>query len=331
MDKEKATKLLVEQLVKTDGQTFVTDTAYKKHLLEKAITYYPIEYKKHFTFEFEIDILSTSGRTLSQSRLEGMVGNYKEKLIKDCSEVTGANYVFVENSQSFSAAGKYADTTFLSLMGGLSFFALIGNKEVKNLQKMFYKNVDLEIIRAMNALKIEHFIGSYKSYKEDSSFLRYYREPKDMDKFLELVFNIPYEDQVLENNKGILQRFYYHIDYVEILIREYSEGKYFQNYFNCLDSGNKKLVFDNLKNIKNRNPIHDSFLWANGFKELNLDHLELYKNNAKNFIDYFTNRNLEEKKVILKDIMNSDFTNEEIIKWLNDTHLDLVREVGFNG
>jgi hypothetical protein len=330
MDKENATRLLTGQLVKTNGQTFVTDTAHKKHLLEKAVAYYPVENEKPFTFRFAIDFLCDSRHSLSKDKLENIVGDYKEGLIKYCSKVSDANYVFVENSQSVSMAGKYSDVSCLSLMGDVSFFALIGEKEVKNLQRMFYKGVDLEIVRAMNTLQMDHFIGYYKSYKEEAHFLRYYQEKQGTDNFLELLFTIPYEDQVLENNKGILQRFHYHIDYVEILTREYSNGKYFQDYFNCLESGNKKRVFDNLKNIKKRSPINDSFLWANGFKELKLDHLELYKNSAKNFIDYFNNRNLEEKKVILKDIMSYDFANEEIIKWLNETHLDLVREVGFN-
>ncbi|MDP2906430.1 MAG: hypothetical protein Q8O03_00670 [Nanoarchaeota archaeon] len=331
MDKEQATKLLVEQLVKTNGQTFVTDTAHKKHFLEKAVACSPIEYEKPFTLRFAIDFLCDSRHTLSNDKLENIVGGYKEKLIKHCSKVSDANYVFVENSQSVSMAGKYSDNSCLSLMGDLSFFALIGEKEVKNLQRMFYKDVDPNIIRAMNTLGIRHFVNSYKSYKKEPYFMRDYRPSDSLDSFLEFVFTIPYEDQNIENNKEILRRIYYHTDFVEILTKEYSNGKYFEEYFNCLDKGNKKTVFDNLKNIQERKPVNDSFLWSQGFKELQLNYLEMYKDNTKDFIDYFSNKNLEEKKIILKDIMNCEFTNEEVVKWLNENYLDLVREVGFNG
>ncbi|MBM3199601.1 hypothetical protein FJZ53_01600 [Candidatus Woesearchaeota archaeon] len=331
MDKEKATKLLAEQLVKANGQTFVTDFAHKKQLLEKAVAYYPVEHKNPFTLKFRIQFLNSSQHAVSGNKLDDLVKGYHENLIKTCSEVTGANYIFVENSQSFSVSGKYSESSAMSLMGNMSFFALIGDKETKNLQRMFYKDADTDIIRAMQSLKIESFVSNYKFYKENSNFLANYRALEHPDRFLELVFTIPEGDQVLEKNKGILRRFSYYIDYIEILTKEYFGGKHFQDYFNSLDFGCKKQVFERLRNIIKRNIANDYFLWANGFKEVRLDHIELYKDDASKFIEYFKNRDIEDKKTILKDIMNCESTNEEIVKWLNDNYLDLIREVGFNG
>lgn len=332
MDKEKATRALAKELVKANGQTFVTDTAHKKHLLEKAVAYHPVEFEKPFTFRFQIDFLSDSNNTLSQNKRKNIEKDYRKGMTEGCSQVSDANYIFVESSQSFSMAGKYSDTSCLSLMNNFSFFALVGEKEVNNLQRMFYKDVDLNIVRAMETLKIKPFISDYKSYKKDSYFGRNYRPQEGgLDSFLEFVFTIPYEEQNLENNKDILSRYTYRVDYVEILLREYSNGKYFQDYFGCLGSDNKRKVFDSLKSVKERSPIHDSFLWYAGFKELHLDHLELYKSDTKKFIDYFNNRSREEKKVMIKDIMSYDSTNDEAIEWLNKNYLDLIREVGMNG
>lgn len=331
MDKEKATKLLVEQLVKANGQTFVTDTAYKKHLLEKAVAYYPIVSEKPFPFKFEIGFLDTKNAKVSQERLDKTITNYKEDMIKSCSKINNANYIFVENSQSYSMADNHGYTyTCLSLMEKLSFFALIGDKEVDDIKKMFYKDVNPEIVRAMNFLNIKHFINPYNSYIGDPYFLRYSRSAEGLESFFEFVFTVPYENQNLSVNQEILRQYYYRVDFVEILTREYSDGRYFKEYFSCLDNSCKGMIVDNLKNVKERNPISDSFMWANGFKELKLDHLELYKNNTKGFTDYFNNRNVEERKTIVKDIMNCEVTNEEVIKWLNENHLDLIREVGFN-
>jgi len=331
MDEEKATKLLVERLVETHGQTFVTDTAHKKHLLEKAVSYYPVEYDKHFTLKFKIRFLNDSTYTVSASKLDELVKNYKEKLIERCSEVTAANYIFLENSHSFNISGQYSGTSSMSLMGGLSFFALIGKKEAKDLQRMFYKNVDLNIVRAMNSLNIKHFSGIYSSYRKGDDIVRYYRPQQAPDAFLELIFTLPEEDQVLGTNQAILRRFSSYVDYIEILTREYSGGKHFQDYFKCLDSGYQKQIFNSLTNVKERNLINDSFLWENGFKEVRLDHIELYKDNASKFIEYFKNRSLEEKKMILKDIMGYESTNEEVVRWLNENCLDIIREVGLNG
>lgn len=149
--------------------------------------------------------------------------------------------------------------------------------------------------------------------------------------FLGFVFSLPCEEQNLGENKNILKIFARDIDYIEVLAQEYSKGGHFEDYFSCLDSKKQMLVVDSLRPVSERNPICDSFLWSNGFKDVGLDYLRLYREDADGFIGYFSSRSLVEKKVMLKDVMGCDFVNEKVVNWLNEKEHDLVREVGLNG
>lgn len=150
--------------------------------------------------------------------------------------------------------------------------------------------------------------------------------------FVDFVFKLPQKDLNLEMNKKILALFQDRIDYPSILTREYASGNNFQEYFSCLSEDNKAETVKHLSSvIKQRNLILDSFLWHEGFKGINLDHMLLYKEDAKNFISYFRSKSLEERKVIIKDLLGSDFVNEEVISWLNENDPKLIREVGLNG
>ena len=86
-----------------------------------------------------------------------------------------------------------------------------------------------------------------------------------------------------------------------------------------------------LRSIKIRNPYYDLFLWDKGFKNVNLNHMHLYKKDTDLFIDYFGSRAESEKKKILKDIMACDYTNNQVAKWLEDNEVDLMREVSMDG
>lgn len=58
----------------------------------------------------------------------------------------------------------------------------------------------------------------------------------------------------------------------------------------------------------------------------------LYKGDAKQFIRFFSKiENKGKKKELLNAILNCDYENEEVIKWLNQNESDLIREVGLNG
>lgn len=148
--------------------------------------------------------------------------------------------------------------------------------------------------------------------------------------FFNLAFTIPQEDQNIEVNKTILKLPCETLDYVKVLTDEYFKGKNFQEYFDCLDSERQKKVIKALEFKKADNSIYNSFLWSKGFKTIGLDHLRLYKDDTKGFIEYFNNKSAEERKVIIQDLLKSDVTNEEVVNWLTKNYMDLVREVGLN-
>jgi len=149
--------------------------------------------------------------------------------------------------------------------------------------------------------------------------------------FLRFLFEIPYEDRNLEMNKYMFKNFGKFLDQELILLKEYSNGKYFKEYFELLDAGAQEDIARLVKNVEVQNQDYNHFLWMMGSKDIRLDYLKLYKEEAEGFINYFKERALEEKKVMLKDIMNCDFVNEKVADWLNQNESDLLREVGFNG
>lgn len=133
-----------------------------------------------------------------------------------------------------------------------------------------------------------------------------------LNNFYNFVFAIPYEDQNIEVNKAILKSSQDALDYVGILEREYAQVGYFQDYLDCLDSQKRNDVLCSMKN------------WG-------MDYLQLYKEDTQGFIDYFSAKEIKEKKIMLKSIMDSDFINEKVIDWLSEHETNLVREVGLDG
>lgn len=151
-----------------------------------------------------------------------------------------------------------------------------------------------------------------------------------LPEFFNLVFTIPYGDQNVEMNKKLLRMFSDCFDCSSIMIKEYSNGKHFQDYWSCLSQEKQTKVVEQLKEIKERNLNIDSFLYGQGFKDVDLDYMKIYKEDAKGFIKYFPDKSIEEQKVILKDIMGCNVTNEEVVEWLNENYSDLIREVGLS-
>ncbi len=149
--------------------------------------------------------------------------------------------------------------------------------------------------------------------------------------FLSFVFSMPYEDQNINVNKEILKLYAENIDYPEIMADEYAKGRHFQDYFMCLNNAQQQNFVRSMKNASERNLANDSFLWSQGFKEVNLDYMNMYKKDSQKFIEYFKSKEQEDKKIILKDIMNCDYTNKDAADWLNKNELDLVREVSMDG
>jgi len=168
---------------------------------------------------------------------------------------------------------------------------------------------------------------------EQKSFLVAQRDTrKEMLKnFWDFVFTIPYNDQNIESNLEILKNHAGEINYISILGNEYNKSRHFPEYFNCLDDLQQQRVARCLKDVPERNLANDSFLWSKGFKEIPKDYMKLYKTDADEFINYFKSKKQDDKKTILKDIMNCDYTNKTATKWLHENEIELVREVSMDG
>lgn len=69
-------------------------------------------------------------------------------------------------------------------------------------------------------------------------------------------------------------------------------------------------------------------LWNKKIGGLSIEQSRLYQDDAKGFINYFSNINDEEKKGILRAILNCDHYNKEVIDWLDNNYANLIRDVG---
>ena len=177
------------------------------------------------------------------------------------------------------------------------------------------KNLDCKDLICPN----ESMIPIYKSY------------PKVFLEFIELVFSLPKEDQNIDINEKLLHSLPNSNTLIEILYNKYTQGDNFQRYFNAINETAQKETLRILKSIRERNPVYDQFLWDKGFKEVNLDYIQIYKENANNFIEYFKSKKQDDKKTILKSIMNCDYTNKAVVDWLDENEIELVREVSMDG
>ncbi len=158
-----------------------------------------------------------------------------------------------------------------------------------------------------------------------------YDSPDDklIHDFYRFAFEMPYEDQNIEANKGLLEKTPHLLDMDIILLREF-QGKHFKEYFEVLNAENQKRIVWKIKNSGMENTANNSFLWSEGFKEVNLDHMNLYMEDADGFIEYFQTKNPEEKKIIIRDVLACDHTNSNIENWLNENEIELIREASFS-
>ncbi len=64
------------------------------------------------------------------------------------------------------------------------------------------------------------------------------------------------------------------------------------------------------------------------FGKSDADYLKLYEKKPKKFIKYFNEQSEADKKKILKELLEYDKTNEEVINWLDKNYSELIKEVG---
>ena len=312
MNKEQAAKTLARGLGNSGKRKVITEEVHKGHLINNCSAFYQVaapiygEYnvKDHSSDQFSKVII--------------------DNLISDYHYLEDANYFFLTNVPMIQLEKRHYDhnkkVPFVATP-----YALLGEKEIIQCKESFYKDVPDDILAAMNTFGIFNYIEIYKSYIKGSLT---HDAP---NKFNEFVFSLPYEGQNIESNKFLLthrvEKAYLH----DILTNEYAKGKYFQEYFNSLQNYQQRDIAKCLARVQNRNFSNDSFLWSKGFKEINLDYMEFYKNDSQRFIDYFKRRNPPNKRIILNCIMDCNYTNKQVAEWLEENEVDLLREVSMDG
>lgn len=165
-----------------------------------------------------------------------------------------------------------------------------------------------------------------------ASLLQRHNPPTDWEgeSVLKFVFALPYEDQNLEINKLFLQKFSPLLDVNNILLKEYQQGKYFKEYFELLDLDKKKEITRLVKHSEIENKDCNAFLWSQGFKDVGMDYLKLYREDHDVFIEYFNSRSKEGKKAILEEILEYDHMNHKVIEWLDTNEPELIKEAGLS-
>lgn len=147
--------------------------------------------------------------------------------------------------------------------------------------------------------------------------------------FSEFVFSIPYEDQNIEVNKVLLKNLD-KADSCKILQKEYSEGKYFKDYFSVLDEECQKKIVDNIKSLQNQNKFLNSWLFNQGF-DVELDYLMLCKEDSEKFISYFRSSQTNVQELMISDLFNCEEVSLNIIEFLEKEYPHLLRDIAFKG
>ena len=60
-----------------------------------------------------------------------------------------------------------------------------------------------------------------------------------------------------------------------------------------------------------------------------MSHLDLYKNDTNQFISYFKRSEKHVQELIVSDLFNCEYTNKEVIEFLEKEYSNLLRDVSF--
>ncbi len=63
---------------------------------------------------------------------------------------------------------------------------------------------------------------------------------------------------------------------------------------------------------------------------LKINYVSVYKDDAEKFLRYFKLLDKEEKKDVLEEILDCEYTNEKVTEWLSEHETGLLREISFN-
>jgi len=220
-------------------------------------------------------------------------------------------------------------------------FRIISDEETEFLLKNFYKNVPEKVSKAAEELEIVLYDKLYSYYAQGniSKIDSLLHDSKGLwekySPFLNFVFNLPYDEQNIDTNKKILKRYSGCFNCIEelvkeALVKEYSQGKHFQEYFESIDHFEQKKVVEAIKGLE-RKPDHDVYLLKKGYIAGEDSAINLYKQDAQGFMNYFRKLSDESRKIIIEKIYEDSFVNQEVVDWLEKSYTDLLREVGFSG
>lgn len=301
------------------------------HVKDSALVPYYIHNSKYMVEVEFTDKASLKYHTHKGEQYTDDFNGLKNKQLELAREVD-ANYIFVSNF--------YHENT---LLGVMTPFMIISEKETDFLLKNFYKNVPEKVSEAAEELEIVLYDKLYSYYMEgntnkvlDAITSKYNRDK--YDHFIDFVFNLHYEEQNIESNKKIFKTFFsgfYDLisimtNLISIMTKEYSEGKYFREYFENINSFEEKKVVEVIKSLE-RKPDHDVYLLKKGYVLGEDSAINLYRQDTQAFINYFRKLGDESRKIIIEKIYEDSFVNQEVVDWLEKSYTDLLREVGFSG
>ena len=148
MNKEKATRALAKELGNLE-RTVVIEDSYKNSLVKNASSAYQVGDPLVLTF---YDNKFHSGKD-RKSKVSEIMLSHDSSFIE-------ANYFFMTSIPS----SKIGRPDFM-----VTPYALIGEKEKNSLKKLFYKDINPEILDAMKTVGAENFASLYEQYSHDGS------------------------------------------------------------------------------------------------------------------------------------------------------------------
>ncbi|MDP2907478.1 MAG: hypothetical protein Q8O03_06060 [Nanoarchaeota archaeon] len=172
-------------------------------------------------------------------------------------------------------------------------------------------------------------------YKDKNNYLIVHITPKDLELFKRLMKNDRYKkfSNVFKTLKTALgynnkiQKPNYHAE-IENLI-ELTKIKGDVTGAICLLADQGYKIKEELGLTENHVATIE-YITRTILKESEINKLYLYKTLKPDiFREYFTSVSLEKKKYLLGKIFESEYQNEDVIKWLDKTYPDLMREVSF--
>ncbi len=89
--------------------------------------------------------------------------------------------------------------------------------------------------------------------------------------------------------------------------------------------GSNNLKYKTIEGSMN----YSSLFFVNDGK-LKIEWLSIYKSDAEKFLDHFKVLEKYEKKDVLKEVLDCEYTNEKVTEWLSEHETDLLREISFN-